>query len=863
VSKPVPTAGPELAHTLSVAGQPDRAEVPAPVPDTEADAPLPCAPGYELLEEVGRGGMGVVYRARDLTLNREVAVKILHKTYRPDSAMAGRFAEETRITAWLQHPGIPAVYQVGALADGRPFLAMKLIRGRTLEDLLQAEGPGATKWLGTFESICNAVGSAHASNVLHRDLKPANVMVGAFGEVQVMDWGLAKVLAPRERTPPSGTAAGDTLAVSDHQALPDSDGSFTQAGSVLGTPAYMPPEQAAGEVEKIDLRADVFGLGAILCIMLTGKPPYEGVSIASIRAAAVRGQTEDAFRRLDACGADPGVVAVCKRCLSFEPADRPANADAVAKEINHIRAAADERARQAERDKLAAEVRTTEQQKRRRVVERAVAAVALIMAAGVTVSLWQAKVARREAFEAETARQETEQKRIEAEGARQSEFVQRKAAEAKEAEAKAVLAFLDDKVFAAVRPEHRGGLGERVTLREAIISSLPELATRFADQPLVEARLRLTLAIAFREAFDGTRAVEQGERAWTLYKRHLGTDHPDAVKCASELVHCYRFSGDTRLAAGLLEELLAVRRRVLPADHADTSNTMDQLAYCYMNLHRPADAAKIREELLSVYQRTLPPGHSDTTRVMGLLAGSYYMLDRKGDHIKLWEDIVALDRATYGTVHRSTLANLTSLAGFYKEARRYDDALKTGAESVAVSRALFGLEDHMTLSRILVHARLLHERKRGREALPLLDEVFAIPPTSKTKWLHWEYDLVWYMLRLRVQIFQDLNDPEGCRESAERAEAHADRWPEYLYNVGCFHAVAANQFAGANRSAEAKAEADKAMSWLTRAVAGGYRDRGYLEQNADLAFLRDRADFQTLLAPLRYIAPPPRPKPEK
>jgi serine/threonine protein kinase len=156
--------------------------------------PVVAVSGYELLDEVGHGGMGVVYRARDRELDREVAVKILLPKYTPGSSTAQRFVEEARITSQLQHPGVPPVYRVGTLPDGRPFLAMKLIKGQTLDVLLKAAEP--LDRLAVFQGICQAVGYAHAHHVIHRDLKPANVMVGAFGEVQVMDWGLAKILAP-------------------------------------------------------------------------------------------------------------------------------------------------------------------------------------------------------------------------------------------------------------------------------------------------------------------------------------------------------------------------------------------------------------------------------------------------------------------------------------------------------------------------------------------------------------------------------------------------------------------------------------------------------------------------------------------
>src|SRR5215471_18529374 len=165
----------------------------------------PSPPGFVLLDEIGRGGMGVVYRARDVALDRDVAVKLLSERYAADSPAAQRFLSEARITGQLQHPGIPAVHQVGALADGRRFLAMKLIKGSTLEALLkQRTDPSSERGrlLAIFEAVCQTVGYAHAHRVIHRDLKPQNVMVGAFGEVQVMDWGLAKSLVSQERERP-------------------------------------------------------------------------------------------------------------------------------------------------------------------------------------------------------------------------------------------------------------------------------------------------------------------------------------------------------------------------------------------------------------------------------------------------------------------------------------------------------------------------------------------------------------------------------------------------------------------------------------------------------------------------------------
>src|SRR5262249_23151722 len=183
----------------------------------------------------------------------------------------------------------PPVYEVGTLSDGRPFLAMKLIQGRTLDRLLREKGPGAAPWLAVFEAICQAVGYAHSEGVIHRDLKPGNVMVGAFGEVQVMDWGLAKVLPS---APATGKADEDdpwaTTAPDEGEPTPPPATEPTQPGRIMGTPAFMPPEQAIGAIDQIDRRSDVFGLGAVLCALLTGQPPFVAPDGESARQLSAR-----------------------------------------------------------------------------------------------------------------------------------------------------------------------------------------------------------------------------------------------------------------------------------------------------------------------------------------------------------------------------------------------------------------------------------------------------------------------------------------------------------------------------------------------------------------------------------------------
>jgi hypothetical protein len=204
--------------------------------------PSPAVQRYEIREDIGRGGMGVVFRAVDRELEREVAVKVLH-TGRP--GLAERLRQEARILGRLEHPGIVPIHDIGTLDDGRLFYVMKLVRGERL-DRYAARGLALTERLRIVDRLCDAVAFAHAHGVIHRDLKPENVMIGAFGEVLVLDWGVAKV---REQMLPLD--AGRPLGIG------------TQHGTVLGTPGYMAPEQAAG-VGHVDERADVYAIGRIL-----------------------------------------------------------------------------------------------------------------------------------------------------------------------------------------------------------------------------------------------------------------------------------------------------------------------------------------------------------------------------------------------------------------------------------------------------------------------------------------------------------------------------------------------------------------------------------------------------------------------
>src|SRR5262245_22877757 len=354
--------------------------------------------GYELLEAVGHGGMGEVFRARDPALGRDLAVKVLLPRLRGRPEVEARFLREARVTGSLQHPGIVPVHNLGRLPDGRLYFTMKLVRGQTLAQLLAqapAERPG--ELLGVFEKVCQAVAYAHSKRVIHRDLKPANVMVGRFGEVQVLDWGLAKLLPAPEATEPAGSGGDSLLPLG-----PAGEGlEMSRAGWALGTPGFMPPEQACGRLSLVDERADVFSLGAILCVLLTGQPPQAGGDGEEMLLRAQRGDLREAQARLEHCGADGELVSLCRECLAVERADRPRDAGVVAARVAAYLVGVQQRLRQAELERAAAEARAREERKRRRVSLALVAAVVVVLLLGTTSLVYRQQQRQRAREQAE------------------------------------------------------------------------------------------------------------------------------------------------------------------------------------------------------------------------------------------------------------------------------------------------------------------------------------------------------------------------------------------------------------------------------------------------------------------------------
>ncbi len=325
-----------LTH-VSAAGPPIDPHATAPPPSV--GTPTSSGTRFRILRPHARGGLGEVFVASDVELGREVALKEIQDPYADDPDSRTRFVLEAEITGGLEHPGIVPVYGLGSYADGRPFYAMRFIRGDSLKDAIErfhkAEGPGRDAGqraldfrdlLGRFVDVCNAIEYAHKRRVLHRDLKPGNIMLGQYGETLVVDWGLAK---------PLGQAEPAALSATERPLLPPSgSGSLaTQMGSTLGTPAFMSPEQAEGRLDLLGPASDIYSLGATLYNLLTGKQPFEERDVVLLLEKVRRGELVPPRQKNPRVPAP--LDAICRKAMALRPEDRYASARALAQDIEH------------------------------------------------------------------------------------------------------------------------------------------------------------------------------------------------------------------------------------------------------------------------------------------------------------------------------------------------------------------------------------------------------------------------------------------------------------------------------------------------------------------------------------------------
>jgi serine/threonine protein kinase/tetratricopeptide (TPR) repeat protein len=724
---------------------------------------------FRVLRPHARGGLGAVFVALDTELHREVALKQILDKHADDRTSRQRFLLEAEVTGGLEHPGIVPVYGLGTYGDGRPYYAMRFIKGDSLKAAIgrcRAEtawksDPGRRslelrKLLRRLTDVCNAIEYAHSRGVLHRDLKPGNVIVGRHGETLVVDWGLAKTTGQSD--PSSG----------ERTLLPSSaSGSAeTLPGSALGTPGYMSPEQAEGDLEHLGPRSDVYSLGATLYCLLTGRPPFAGEAVDVI--PAVRRGDFRSPRQVDS-SIDRALEAVCLKAMALKPEDRYGSCRALAEDIERWMA-----------DEPVSACREPFSRRARRWVRRhqrlvtgvtaaaLVAAVALVtITTLISISNRQLAVANRTILEnsRQIARQYQELERA------NTRLEQTRSEAVKERDqAREVTDFL---VLSFRKPDPAQD-GRKVTVAEVLGSAVKVLEERKIT-PATKATIFSAIgesyydlgltpeAVSINEKALGIRRQELGEyhndtleamnilamscqqagqfgRAISLHEQvlearrvRLGEDHPATLQSMNNLALAYRDAGQLERSIPLLERALEGKRVKLGDDHPDTLLSMDNLASSYKQAGQLDRALSLHQQAFKAWRVKLGDDHPDTLLAMGNLAVAYQTAGQLDRAIPLLEQVLAAHRVKLGENHPHTLVSMSHLAGAYGDAGQLDRAIPLLEQALTAHRSKFGDEYFGTLFVQASLASCYMKSQRYHDSELLLREVVTAAGRSKPR----------------------------------------------------------------------------------------------------------------------------------
>jgi tetratricopeptide (TPR) repeat protein/tRNA A-37 threonylcarbamoyl transferase component Bud32 len=652
---------------------------------------LPPAAGYVLVETVVRpsegqrsrysltrlhaeGGLGKVWVARDGDLNREVALKEIRTEQAANPEAWRRFLKEAQITGQLEHPNIVPVYELTRRPeDDQPFYTMRLVRGQTLRAAIadhhrrRGRGPAdpleLQKLLGAFVHVCQAIGYAHSRGVIHRDLKPDNVVLGGFGEVIVLDWGLARMVdRPDDDAPEVNLSAEATT---------------RETVGTVGTPAYMAPEQAEGRHDLVDTRTDVYGLGAILFETLTGRPPVDGETTAEVLQRVASGSIPGA--RAVEPTVPRALDAVCSRAMARSRSDRYATALALAEDVQRWTAGEPV---SAWREPWTVRARRWTARHRPLVA----GAAALLATTAVALAVGAVLLSRANARIAASA-----------------------------AKAEAINDFLINEMLAQAAPENNVRARE-MTVVELLDRSAAKVGAAFGHQPEVEAAIREAIGQAYLSLGEYGKGEPHLRRALDLRRRVLGADHGDTLKTTNDLALLLHDSGRLTDAGRLFGDLLATYRRVLGPEHPDTLTSMNNLGLLFRDLGRRADAERLFREALAVRLRTQGADHPDTLVVMGNLALLLDDLGRLPDAEAFNRRVLEISRRVRGADHPKTLTSMNNLAHLYQRLGRLEDAERLNREALEIRRRVLGFDHPDTLFSMSNLAAVLRELGRTGEA---------------------------------------------------------------------------------------------------------------------------------------------------
>jgi serine/threonine-protein kinase len=829
---------------------------------------------FQVLRPHAQGGLGAVFVALDCELHREVALKQILDRHADDPYSRARFLLEAEITGGLEHPGIVPVYGLGAYPDGRPYYAMRFIRGDSLKQAIErfhadealGSEPGGRslelrKLLRRFLDVCNAIDYAHSRGVLHRDIKPANVIVGRHGETLVVDWGLAKALGrsdpgSEERTllPSSASASAETL-----------------PGSALGTPAYMSPEQAHGDLERLGPRSDVYSLGATLYCLVTGQPPLAADDPGAILQAVQRGEFRPP-RALDST-IDPALEAVCLKAMALRPEHRYGTPRALAEDIE--RWMADEPVA-AWREPVWRRARRWA--RRNRTAVTTAAAAVLVALSGAAIVLVVQTRANRDLRHADA------QIRRERDLAQQNFELARKS--------------VDD---------YLTRVGQNPLLKEqglhALRQELLELALGYYRDFLAErsddASLRVETAAAHERV--GGIQIELGHpgEALAAYDQALALIEPLVRERPGDPVLT---TDQIRLEAGRLQAFKDISHRdavatferakrlgeELLASGKGTDDLPDILARTYAvaaiilrNSGRIDDALGAGMRAHELAERATRDRPGDLSAARTRLEASIQatdMMHTKGrdDEVRrVCEQEIAFGKAWLGEHPRDvemrfSLAFLEGMLGdIEKAAGRPVEALRFLGSSADTLGALardnplivrvrsqWGISLWSLSSHQADLGRYAEAEQSARTSIEVLEACVRDVPSYPFYQVRLAY-CYGNLGKVQVKRGSPSEGLKALRKSAAILETSHELWAGY--NRACFLALAsavADPAEGPSAAERQRRDADRAVATLKRVIAVGFASSDSLKTDPDLDPLRGRPDFQALLMDLDFPSDP-------